>query len=269
LTLVKKAKAAGKKVVMLGQGVGPLTSFFGRRWAAQAFNLADAVAVRDPGSVQTLKDLGVSKTIRVTADMAFLMPPPIIDADTSESFQVGSMTTVGIAARQMGKGLNAAELFGETARMLFQNNYMPVLIEMDQAEDGQLIQDITTRNGGKVPDLRKQGRPQKVQARLARMDAIIAVRLHAGILAATVGVPALMISYDPKVAAFAKLLDLPYLPAEGLTAQRIFETFKETIANRDQIAQRLEVKRAQQVELAKKNIELLDLVLGGERKGAL
>ncbi len=266
LSLVKQAKAAGKKVILLGQGVGPLNSFMGKRWAATAFKMADAIAVRDPGSMTTLKNLGVEKSITVAADTAFLLPPPFQEEENQAGFQVGSMTTAGIAARPFGKGNAIAELFGETARLLFQNNYMPVLIEMDHKEDGPLIQDINTRNGGKVPDLRKQGRPQQIQTRLARMDAIIAVRLHAGILAATVGVPALMVSYDPKVTAFAKLMDLPCLPLEGLTPTRLFEAFKETMANRAKIVERMEPRRAQQVELARKNIALLDLVLGDGRK---
>ena len=56
--LVKWAKGANKKVVLLGQGVGPLTGFLGKGAARSAFNSADAIAVRDPQSLSTLKSLG-------------------------------------------------------------------------------------------------------------------------------------------------------------------------------------------------------------------
>jgi len=75
-SLVQRAKRAGKKVVFLGQGVGPLNSFLGRRFAASSFKAADAIVVRDPGSASLLRSLGVNRPIEVAADMAFLMPPP-------------------------------------------------------------------------------------------------------------------------------------------------------------------------------------------------
>ena len=53
-TLVTKAKKAGKKVFFLGQGVGPLKTFFGKRFAVSAFKAADAIVVRDPGSAALL-----------------------------------------------------------------------------------------------------------------------------------------------------------------------------------------------------------------------
>ena len=260
--LVKSAKSAGKRVVMLGQGVGPLKGTCAKRWARQAFEAADAIAVRDPGSFQTLKGLGIQKSVPVTADLAFLLPPPLQDSASTEGFNVGSMRTVGIAARPLGKGPEIADLFAEFARILFAQNHMPVLIEMDRNEDGPLIQEINKRNGGKVPDLRKLGRPQQVQTRIARMDAVVAVRLHAGILASTVGVPPFMVSYDPKVAAFARLMDLPSLPVEGLTATRLYEGFKEFMGRRDAVVVAMEKRRAEQAALAAQNFDLLDRVLG-------
>jgi polysaccharide pyruvyl transferase WcaK-like protein len=259
---VKSAKSAGKRVVMLGQGVGPLKGTCAKRWARQAFEAADAIAVRDPGSLQTLRSLGVQKAIAVTADLAFLLPPPFQDSASTEGFNVGSMRSVGIAARPLGKGPEIADLFAEFARILFAQNYMPVLIEMDRNEDGLLIQEINKRNGGKVPDLRKLGRPQQVQTRMARMDAVVAVRLHAGILASTVGVPPFMVSYDPKVTAFARLMDLPSLPVEGLSAARLFEGFKEFMGRREAVAAAMEKRRAEQAALAAQNFELLDRVVG-------
>lgn len=62
-SLVKEAKKLGKKVLFVGQGVGPLKRFFGKRWAASAFNAADAIVVRDPASASLLNSLGVKKQI--------------------------------------------------------------------------------------------------------------------------------------------------------------------------------------------------------------
>jgi len=259
--LVKIAKSKGKKVILLGQGVGPLTGFLGKRAAASAFGMADVVAVRDPQSVATLKEIGVKNPPRITADSAFMLPAPKLD-EAQQGFNVGAMKSVGISLRPHGKSKQVVQLFGELTRLLFQNNYMPVLIEMDRNEDGPLIQEIAKAQGGKIPDLRKLQTPMQLQQRLARMDSVIAMRLHAGILATTVGLSPLMVSYDPKVTAFAKMLDIGNAPAvDGLTAQRLFDMFQAHQQSRERnekvVARKVEELR--QASMA--NVDLLEQAL--------
>lgn len=256
--LVKIAKGANKRVAMLAQGVGPLNKFLGKRMALQAYNMADIVSVRDPGSAQSLRSLGLKKKVFVTADMAFLLPPPREIPD-QETFKIGDMQTVGLSPRPHGKGKDVVNLFGGLARLLFQAKLMPVLIEMDRAEDGPLILEISKEQGGKIPDLRKIQTPMQLQQRLVRMDGVIAMRLHAGVLAATVGVPALMVSYDPKVAAFAKLMDFGNAPAvEGLSSQRLFDRYMEFQKDRDKNRASLDKKLVEMTRLARQNIELIE-----------
>jgi polysaccharide pyruvyl transferase CsaB len=255
--LITMAKKAKKKVVLLGQGVGPLTTFLGKRMAASAFNDADAISVRDPDSLQALKDLGVKKQIRMTADMAFLLPAVQVSDDV-QGFTVGNMKTVGISALPMDKKTDVAALFGDFCRLLYQNGSMPVLIEMDKEEDGPLIAEIAKRQGGKIPDIRKLTTPMQLQQRLLRMDSIVAMRLHAGILASTVGIPPLMVSYDPKVTSFAKMMDLGTpLTIQGLTAQRLMDSFTAFQKDRERNARIIERKRDEMRKLAELNIELV------------
>lgn len=256
--LVKLARKAGKRVFMLGQGVGPLTSFLGKRMAAGAFNAAEFIAVRDPASMAALKDLGVQRRTVVTADCALLLPSPP-EAPGSEGFQVGNMRTVGIAPRPVGKkDKDTVKLFADLSRLLFTANFMPVLIEMDRNVDGVLIDEISKMQGGKVPSIKKLSTPMQLQQRLARMDSVIAVRLHAGILAATVGIPPFMVSYDPKVTAFAKLLDVGLAPQiEGLTAQRLFDAFVSFQKDRERNAKVVVKKTEELANLARQNVELL------------
>ncbi|MBX3119852.1 MAG: polysaccharide pyruvyl transferase CsaB [Fimbriimonadaceae bacterium] len=223
-TLVQKAKKAGKKVLLLGQGVGPLNTWLGKRWATSAFNASDEIAVRDPASGQLLSSLGVKTRMHSAADTAFLLPRPTTE---DENFEVAGMKTIGIAPRPYGRETkNLIKAYGELARLLYQNSYMPVLIELDRSEDGPMILEISKSQGGKVPDIRKLESPMQLQRRMARIHCVVAMRLHASILAASVGVPPLMISYDPKVTAFSKQLGLgTAIPVEGLTGQRLYENF--------------------------------------------
>jgi len=257
-SLVQRAKKAGKKVFMLGQGVGPLNTWFGKRLALSAFNMADEIVVRDPGSMALLRSIGVKRPIKLGADMAFLMPPPP-DQTEESAYQVGGMRTIGISPRPFGRNVKKIQqLFADLAKKLYESNMIPVMIEMDQREDGPLIYEIGKRLGGKVPDIRGMATPMMVQQRMARMEAVIAMRLHAGILASSVGVPPYMISYDPKVTALAKLLELaPAPPIDSLTAPRLFENFMEFLKDRDRNVRIVERKREELKSAAMVNVETL------------
>lgn len=262
--LVKTAKKAGKKVLLLGQGIGPLNRFLGKRTAAGAFDLADVIAVRDPQSVKTLAELGTKHTPKVTGDCAYLLPKPELNED-SAAYGVAGMRAVGVSARPFGKDKNKAVigLFSDLARTMNSHGYVPVMMPLDQHEDTDLVAKIAKVTGGKIPELKGVQSPVQLQQRIARMDAVIAMRLHAGILAATVGVPPYMVSYDPKVNAFANLMGLPTPPnVQGLTAQRLFDGFQSFIKDRDRICATLEQRRAQQAEAAAQNIQILRDVLG-------
>ncbi len=263
--LVKMAKSKGKRVIFLGQGIGPLTTFLGKRWATSAFNMADVIAVRDPASMANLQSLGVKKPIKVTADMAFLLPPP--KEGDGGGFSVGGMKAIGISVRPHGKKDEVKELFGEFARMLFNAQMMPVFIEMDRQNDAQLILDISKAQGGKIPDMRNLQTPMQVQQRVSRLEAVVAMRLHAGILAATVGVPPFMVSYDPKVNAFSKLLDLQAAPSVvGLTPQRLFDSFMQFMKDKERNEKLMERKRADLMKLAELNLEILSDFLPSSAK---
>ncbi len=269
--LVKSAKSQGKKVVLVGQGVGPLNSFLGKRMAASAFNLADAVAVRDPSSMAALKALGVTKPIRVTADPAFLLPPPTGHEDV-QAFGAGGMKSVGIAPRPFGKkgAREVVALFGEFCRLLYGAGVMPVLVEMDRANDGPLIEAISKSQGGKIPDIRKLQTPMQVQQRMARLDGIVAMRLHAGILAATVGVPPLMVNYDPKVTALARLLDVGSPVAmQGLTPTRLLDAYLAFAKDRERNGKIVARKREEMTRLAQGNVDLVLDTLGIKREPSL
>jgi polysaccharide pyruvyl transferase CsaB len=253
--LVSKAKKADKKVLLLGQGVGPLKNFLARKMALNAFNAADAVAVRDPGSLETLRQLGCKRPIKVTADAAFLLPEP--PQFTSDNFEVAGMQTVGLSPRPWGKGQDIINLFGELSRLLYDAKVVPVLIGMDRYEDDPLILEIGKKMGGRIPDLRKVASPSLVQQRMARMSAVVAMRLHAGILASTVGIMPLMLDYDPKVAAFSKQLGIgPAMSLQGITPQRIFEQINGMLKNKEKLTATMALKRQEMTKLAMLNVEL-------------
>lgn len=256
LSLIKLAKKMNKKVILVGQGVGPINKFFGKRWAQQAFGLCDAIAVRDPSSAKLISSLGVQKSVTVTADMAFLIQnPPRTGSETS--FGVGDMKTIGLAPRRFLTGGDSVALFSDLSQKLFQMGFVPTLLEMDAVNDRSVLNEIDKRNGGKVPSIRNVSHPVDLLRRLQRMEAVIAVRLHAGILSSVAGVPSVMVNYDPKVAAFATEAGLPSVPVNNITVDRVLDALNGVLKSRDAAIQNIETKRDALRKSAEKNIEVI------------
>ncbi len=252
--LIQTAKSKGKKVVLLAQGIGPITSFLGKRNAASALGMCDLITVRDQTSLSVLRSLGYKKPVEVTGDLAWLVEP---DETSDGGFGLGDMKTVGIAARPWMKNKDIAPAFAGFAQLLFKNQYVPVLVEMDNKLDTPLLDAITKLHGGRPPDMRNIQTPSSLVARLKRMHAVVAMRLHAGILAASAGVPSMMVTYDPKVTAFANQMDFPTVSLEGLTADRLWDSFQRFEQDRNRLMALLDKKRPEQVALAKRNIDIL------------
>lgn len=260
--LIRVCKKHKKRVALVGQGVGPLTNFLAKSQAVSAFNSVDLLVVRDPASMHLLKTLGVKTKIHLGADSAFLLPSPVVEEDSV--YSVGSMKSIAICPRPLKrKGIDEVALIGEFCRMLYQANFVPSLVEMDSKEDGELIDAISKQQGGRMPQLRKLGSPITVQQRMARMDGVVAMRLHGGILAATVGIAPLMVSYDPKVTAFSKQMDLGNgLPIEGLTPARLFEAFQAHMKDRDRLKVLVAKKREELGKQAMVNVDLARELIG-------
>ena len=255
--IVKRAKKAGKPVYLLNQGVGPLTSFFGKRMAADAFRSAEHVTVRDPASQATLQSLGVNKTIGPGGDSAFLLPLPHFEGDDTQ-FGLLGRKTIALIPRPVGDEKKLAKLFADVCKLLMERQMTVTLIEMDEKIDGVFIDLIEKAAGGRLSHIKNLGSPIKIQQRLHRMDGVISLRLHGSILAATIGKAPYILSYDPKTVAIAKQLDLPApLPIESATPQRIVEGFLAFQEKRE-LHDRLVTKKAKELAAnAEKSVSLV------------
>lgn len=260
--LVAKAKRANKRVFLLSQGVGPLGSFFGKKFTTDAFTMADFVTLRDAASGALIHQLGVKRPSQITADSAFLLPTPTADEEI-ESYGAAGIKTIGICPRPFGDPKKCASFYAELCKALRAKNIIPCLIEMDEEVDGPLIDQIESAFGGRVSHIKSAKLPSKIQQRMLRMEGIISVRLHGGIFAATVGIAPFILSYDPKSLALASQLGLPSpLPVDKVKPEKVVDAFLEFHGRAEQnnkiVAQKLDGLK----KLALSNVELVARTLG-------
>jgi polysaccharide pyruvyl transferase CsaB len=202
----------GKPVMLCAVGVGPIESEQGARLTRAACEAATAITVRDEGSKQVLVRIGASaEKITVTADLAFAFSPlsrPILTASLRP--------VLAVAVRPWSIGVHPDFLEREIASaldiFLEQTGGSVTLLPFQQIE-GELEDDRAI--AGRIAARMRFGSQTVVQDGLSasgiyrvieRSDAVLAMRLHALIFAAMCGIPAVAVSYDPKVDSTLALL---------------------------------------------------------------
>jgi polysaccharide pyruvyl transferase WcaK-like protein len=96
---------------------------------------------------------------------------------------------------------------------------------------------------------------------LSRAELVVGMRLHALIFAAKARTPFVALSYDPKVKAFADLLEQEALPYGALTEKIIFEKLAQTWQNRSTIKRDLDQRVSKLEARAEDNWKSLESLL--------
>jgi polysaccharide pyruvyl transferase CsaB len=225
LGVLSAARALGKRVVVYGQSLGPLSE----RGAAQVARALHGVplALRDAPSLALARQLGLD-AVRV-ADAALLLdapkPPTSTAADLLVLIPRGGYPNISTTLAELGV---AHQQRGGRVRIVLLHP------AVDRLEGERLLATLPRA------ELLEPQRPSEALTALAGVLAVISGRLHGLVLAAVAAVPTAGISYDPKVAGFADDLNAPVVAAaEGSAALHAFLA-KPTLdfTARDQLRQR-------------------------------
>jgi polysaccharide pyruvyl transferase CsaB len=250
---------------VLGQGIGPLRRGISRLAVARVLDRVDAVTVRDAQSAELLQQIGVRRpAVTVTADPTFALSP------CSQEEAVGLLAQAGIGADEdvvavsLRRWPETPEVEAAAVRALRElAGRIPaklLLVAMQSPDDEELARRVGEKIGAAQPE---RWSPQQLLGVLSRCRLVVGMRLHALIFAASVGVPSVGISYDPKVASFLDATGLEGVTLDELVAGRLPERAMLAWDNRESLAQRLPNVASAMRAAAEQNIrtavELLDL----------
>jgi len=272
--------------VVFGAGVKPIESAYGRRTLPFFLRRARYISVRDVDSRDRLQELGVDD-VEVTADSAFFAKPAPHAALTAllGEYGVGEGESLLVVAPRL--------LSGERRRLYLQERMGDGLIRDTPARLAATLDRVAGRfdrvvlmamhfhgPDSDVPIIRevlaatrvsnvvfidRELRPEVAIALFRRARLVMAVRLHALLLAASMGTPVVGISYEQKVRSlFAHLglagycLDLFSLSTEELT-EVVDRALGDEAGIRTHLATRVEELRDRVMESAGRA-----LVLGAE-----
>jgi polysaccharide pyruvyl transferase CsaB len=219
LGVVAVARAMGRRVMVYAQGIGPLRA----PWARAGVRLlrgAAAVTVRDPESREMLQRAGV-RGVQLTADAALCLEAPARDGGLPPELAALGVDPgrpiLAVAPRPYGAAEFSAGLAAAVDAVAARTGAQVVLVAMQRREDSVACRALAGLLASGAVMLPSEVSPTRYPEVFTAFDAVVGMRLHALILAALARIPAVGLSYDPKIRAFAQGLhpDIADLPLDS------------------------------------------------------
>ncbi len=190
------ARLARRPYVIHAQGLGPIERGPNRALAAMALRGAARVSLRDAGSITLGRAIGVRRAIDLVPDPAIVLRP----SGRSDG-------PIVVAVRAWGSTADHLPAIREALRLLAADHPI-VALPMHEPMDRDPSVFVTDGIRGAAVAPPATSLDERI-ALIGSARLVIGMRLHALILAAAAGTPAVAVSYDPKVDAFASRLGMP------------------------------------------------------------
>ena len=213
LSVIRCAQWLHKPVMLYANGVGPVRKPINRRRVKKVVERATLVTLRDHSSARELAEMGIGRSVQVTADPVFHLEPAGEERSRALCAGAGLPEGVPFTAVSVRDWASAGEFYPRLARLcdhLRRAHGLEVVFLLMQPERDR----ATT---AKVRELMEEPAyvldasctPREMMAVLGQARLCLAMRLHTLIFAARMAVPAMGLVYDPKVASYLEELDLP------------------------------------------------------------
>ncbi len=272
------AALTGRLSMIYAAGVGPLRSEEGRRLTRAAFEQVNLATVRDDASRELLDAIGVTGAdVRVTADPAFSLRPNLGQAGAilSGLCPDRGAPLVAVCLRNWSVDGPPGQWESQVARALDTfiegTGAFVVFVPFQALTQYLLTDDVTAARrvmdrmarAARAAILRDSHGPEAVAGVLAGCDLVVGMRLHSLVFAASASVPAVGLTYDPKVASLMARLGIEEYAVALTAVEGLAERMSMAWARRDAIRAELTVRSAQLRELAAENARLVMGLLDG------
>lgn len=249
------AKKRGCRVMMYGCGVGPIRRARNRRLAGRVVERSvDAITLREPDSLEELRSLGVTRPeITVASDPALSLPP-VSEREADRLMQRAGLDPAGrylcLSLRRWPGIEDKLALFAAAADYAWEEyGLQPVLLSVNPIQDDRTTEQIRSRIHAPCALVREPMDTAEMAGLIGRMQAVLAMRLHVLIFAASRAVPLAAVSYDPKVASFLDYIDQAnYVDYTALTEKEQLCALVDAAATADRAALRDATEKIMEIE---------------------
>ena len=263
LAVMHTARLMGKPVMLYANGIGPVRKEGNRRKTRSAVEKASIVTLRDHGSQQELREMGVKRTdLRVTADPVFRLPPAPAERAEELLKRCGLPEGTAFAVVSVRSWPNTEGFSRQLAEVCddIRRKYgMELLFMMMQpSRDREATERV--RRAMKEPSylLDCPCTPRDLMGILGKAKLCLAMRLHTLIFAARMAVPTIGLVYDPKVENYLQELEQPSAGhVERFDTAAAIRVTDEMMARYDEVLEKLKEKSEALTRAAGENERLL------------
>ena len=262
---IRQARRNGCRVMLYGCGIGPIDRPRNRKRAAKTLNrCADIISARDHYSIETLRELGVTKPeIHLNADPALLIDPPATEELHNYLRRCGiqeGRKYVMVALRPWKGFSEKVGAFAAACEYAYREyGLIPLLYAMEPARDREALRVVAEKLKCPYLLLNEGADGTQLLALVRRMSLVVSMRLHALIFASGQGVPMVGVVYDPKVSGFLDYLGQElYLPLSEVNAAALEDLIDAAMAEEPFEAENIERLRklsAENETLARRLLE--------------
>lgn len=242
LYTISSAKKLGNKVMMYGCGIGPLADKRDESTVSRKLNqYVDVITLREQFSLLELQRLEVTKPkLLVSSDPALTLPcapADRIDAQFRKYALDPKGAYICFSVRQWTEFEKKAEIFAQAADFAAQTlGLTPVFMLINYKEDNGATSLVCSQMKTKAEIISQPMDADMTIGVLSRMRAVVSMRLHGLIFAASQGVPLVGVSYDPKVTAFLKSAgEERCIQYDKLDARRLKELVESAVTDFEDI----------------------------------
>lgn len=235
-----------KKIIIFSHGIGPINHKRNKKLISFVFKRVARISVRDNESKEELVSYGIKEnSIYVTADPVISYEGVtkeygkeiLLSYDSDFDF---SIPTIGFALKAGKTSCIKSEVVKAIDKLKGKRKCNIVLVPFHFTEDLELINDIKNMTKNEVIVIDNKYSVEKMFSLISYFDVMVAVRLHALIFSAVVGVPLVGISYDPKIDAFLNsVCEKSISDIEKLKSDAIVSAVEHRINNKEKIVEEL------------------------------
>ena len=208
--IIHMAKSLGMRIMLYGNGIGPLTKSRNFEKARRALDICDYISLRDPESLDYIKKIGVKNpNVALSIDPVFSLEAetslPLDEIAELRNFNDKSFA-ISLRPWQHNE-LNFVEKITNVINYTAEKYELtPILIPL-QLMDVSILKEVASGLKCKYILLTKVHHYELVMAIIAKSEFALCMRLHALIYAVSVGLPIIGLVYDPKVANFISYIN--------------------------------------------------------------
>lgn len=211
--IVYLAEKMGKRVMIYANGIGPIYKKQNRRIVAKVVEKADVITLRDENSLEELRNMGVFREdIHITSDPVFMINPAP-EERVNEIFEKKGIPLDKPVIMISIRNWDSIEGFNKKVAQLCDalcDRYSCniVFLAMQIPDDVMISRKAKEYMEHQAYLLDEQYTSEELAGIIGKAQFAVAMRLHALIFAAKMGVPFVGIVYDPKVKYYLDILQM-------------------------------------------------------------